>query len=259
MFRKICTLFAICIFSLYAGLFLSLFYFFEGSLFLETLLYERTLFSICLSLTAATITTVFSLFIAIPSAFALSRYNFKGKSIVDLVLEIPMIVSPAALGAVLLIFFSNPIGRWMQDHSFQIVFAPPGIIVAQFVTTAGIATRLIKASMDEIPRKYEDVACSLGASPVKAFFTITLPLSRKGIIAGAILTWAKALGEFGATITIAGSMAMKTETIPIAIFMSLSNADIEKTVILIFILIGIGLGMLYCARVLLKKVPFDWK
>jgi len=258
-FKTLCILFTFLLFFLYSGLLISLAYFFSGSLFVETLLSERTLFSIKLSVFAATIATLISLFVAIPSAYALSRYNVTGKNIIDTILELPIIVSPAALGAILLIFFSNPAGRWLQEHGIQYVFAVPGIILAQFVTTAGIATRLIKAAMDEIPQKYEDVASSLGASPFKVFFTVTLPLSKRGIIAGAILTWAKAVGEFGATITIAGSMSMKTETIPIAIFMRLANADIEQTVVLILILIGIGLGVLYGARLLLKTDPYDWK
>ena len=110
--------------------------------------------------------------------------------------------------------------------------------------------------MDEIPQRYEDVARSLGASPVKAFFTITIPLAKRGIIVSSILTWAKALGEFGATITIAGSMAMKTETLPIAIFMRLASADIEGTVVLILILISMGLGILYSVRLLMRKPPY---
>jgi molybdate transport system permease protein len=90
-----------------------------------------------------------------------------------------------------------------------------GILLAQFITTVGIGTRLIKAAMDEIPIRYEEAAKTLGASPLKAFLTVTLPLSKQGIIASSILTWAKALGEFGATITVAGSRAMKTEPLPV--------------------------------------------
>jgi molybdate transport system permease protein len=82
---------------------------------------------------------------------------------------------------------------------------------------------------------------------------VTLPLCKKGILAASVLTWAKAIGEFGATITIAGSMAMKTETLPIAIFMRLSTADIEGTVVLILILVTIGLTTLYGVRLLTKK------
>jgi molybdate transport system permease protein len=194
--------------------------------------------------------------IALPAAFALSRYDFPGKRAVDTMLELPMIVSPAALGAMLLIFFNNPLGLWIQDHGAQFVFTFYGIVLAQFVTICGVSTRLVKAAMDEIPARYEAVARTLGASPGKAFLTITLPLSRRGIIAASILSWAKALGEFGATITIAGSMAMKTETLPIAIFMRLSSAEIEGTVILILILVSIGLGILYVVRLLSRGTSY---
>lgn len=252
-FKKLSIFSAISVFILYAGLILSLFYFYRQGLFLETLLSERTLFSIRLSLYTASIATLFSVIIALPAAYALSRFDFKGRQMIDTILELPMVVSPAALGAMLLIFFNNPIGVWIQDKGFQFVFTLYGIVLAQFVTTAGIATRLIKAAMDEIPQRYEDVARSLGASPLRAFFTVTLPLTKRGIIAASVLTWAKALGEFGATITIAGSMAMKTETLPIAIFMRLSSADIEGTVVLILILVTIGLGTLYGVRLFSKK------
>jgi len=252
-FKRLSILFALSIFALYTGLILSLFYFYKGSLFMETLFSERTLFSIKISLVAATIATLLSLVLAVPSAYALSRFDFKGRHVIDTILEFPVIVSPAALGAMLLIFFNNPLGTWIQEHVAQFVFTFYGIILAQFITTLGIATRLIRAAVDEIPHRYEDVARSLGASPLKAFLTVTFPLSKRGIIAAAVLTWAKALGEFGATITIAGSMAMKTETLPIAIFMRLSSADIEATVVLILVLVTIGLAVLYSVRLLIKR------
>jgi molybdate transport system permease protein len=253
MFKKVCILFAFLTFLLYGGLLASLFYFFRGDAFIGTLVSERILFSIRLSLMTATIAALLSVGIAIPSAYALSRYKFIGKEIIDIFLELPMVVSPAALGAIILIFFYNPLGNWVQEHIIRFVFAVPGIIMAQFITTAGIATRMLKAAMDEIPKKYEDVACSLGASPLRAFFTITLPLCKRGIIASGILTWAKALGEFGATITVAGTMAMRTETLPTAIYLKLSTADIKGTVVLIFILIAIGLGMLFGVRLIFRR------
>ncbi len=252
-FKKLSIFSAISVFILYAGLILSLFYFYRKGLFLETLLSERTLFSIRLSLYTASIATLFSVIIALPSAYALSRFDFKGRQMIDTILELPMIVSPAALGAMLLIFFNNPLGVWIQDNYAQFVFTAYGIVLAQFVTIVGVSTRLVKTAMDEIPHRYEDVARSLGTSPLKAFFTITLPLSKNGIVAAAVLTWAKALGEFGATITIAGSMAMKTETLPVAIFMRLSSADIEGTVVLILLLTSIGLAVLYGVRLLAKR------
>jgi molybdate transport system permease protein len=251
--KRVSILFAFSTFALFAVLVLSLFYFYRGALFMEILLSERTLFSIRLSIYSATAAALLATFFAIPSAYALSRCDFPGKDAVDTVLELPMIVSPAALGAMLLIFFNNPVGSWLQSGGAQFVFDSNGIILAQFVTTLGVATRLIKAAMDEIPRRYEDVAQTLGASPAAAFFTVTLPLCRRGLAAAFILSWAKALGEFGATITLAGTMGMKTETLPIAIFMKLSSADIEGTVVLILIMTAIGIGTLYLARVIGRR------
>ena len=248
-FKRLTISIAVSVFLIYVGLILSLFYFFSGALFLETLFSERTLFSLRLSVLTATLVTTLSLIFALPSAYALSRYDFFGKRVIDTLLELPMIVSPVALGAMLLIFFNTPAGELLQERSVQIVFTVYGILLAQFITTVGIAIRLIKAVLDEIPKKYEEMAWVLGKSPWNTFFTVVLPLSKKGILSSAVLTWAKALGEFGATITIAGSMAMKTETLPIAIFMRLAGADVRGTVVLVLILIGIGLGILYGVRV----------
>jgi len=201
----------------------------------------------------ATGATLLSVILALPAAFALSRYNFFGKNLIDTLLELPMVVSPAALGAMLLIFFNSPAGKKLQDLGLPVVFAPAGIFLAQFITTLGVATRLIKSCLDEIPDRYEKVARTLGATPLRSFFTITLPLAKWGLLAAAILTWAKALGEFGATITVAGSMSMRTETIPIAIYMRLASADIGGAVILILLLLVIGLGLLYGVRFLARR------
>lgn len=253
--KRLSILCAWGIFLLFAGLILSLLYFYRTDTFTQTLLSERTWFSIRLSLMSATAAMAVSMAVAIPSAYALSRYDFRGKQAVDTILELPMIVSPAALGAMLLIFFNNPLGEWLQNHGPRFVFTGNGIILAQFVTTVGVATRLVKAALDQIPKRYEAVARTLGATPFAAFRSVTLPLCRKGIIAAAILTWAKALGEFGATITIAGTMAMQTETLPIAIYMRLATADIESTAVLILIITAIGLSTLYAVRRISRKEP----
>ncbi len=249
-FRTLVIGCAVSIFLLYAILLFSLLGFFDAGNFVETLFSRRVLFSIRLSLIAATIATILSVAIGLPAAYALSRYNFRGKQVIDTMLEIPMVLSPVSLGAVILIFFNTSMGEWVQNNVMMFVFEVSGIVLAQFVTTAGIATRLIKTSLDEIPLRYEDVARSLGATPLKVFLTVTMPLSKKGIIAAAILSWAKAIGEFGATIMVAGSMAMKTETIPIAIYMRLSSADITGTIVMIIILLVIGMSVLSAVRFL---------
>jgi molybdate transport system permease protein len=242
---------AFAVLALYAILIISLFWFFDAHRLAATLLSERGWFSIRLSLFAASVATLLALLLAVPAAYALSRYCFPGRQATETLLEFPLIVSPAALGAILLIFFNNPLGEWLQQNVMYFVFGFAGIVLAQFVTVLGLAVRMLKAAFDEVPAELETVARTLGASPRHAFFTVTLPLAKNGLIAALILTWAKALGEFGATLMVAGSMALRTETLPIAIFMRLANADIEGAVALILILVGIGLSALYLARRLL--------
>lgn len=245
---------ALAVLAVYGGLILSLGWFFDGPVLRDALISERTLFSIRLSLLAATLAACLALLVAVPAAYALSRYRFPGRELVDTLLEFPIIVSPAALGAMLLIFFNNPLGEWIQDHVLRFVFTFSGIVLAQFVTILGVAVRLLKTAFDEVPAELETVARTLGATPRHAFFTVTVPLARRGVIAAFIVAWAKALGEFGATIMVAGSMAMRTETLTVSIFMRLASADIEGTVALILVLIVIGLTALYTSRRLLGRV-----
>ncbi len=145
-----------------------------------------------------------------------------------------------ALGAALLVFFNTPLGAGINNHVIKFVFALPGIILAQITVISALAIRLLKSTFDSIDPRYEQVARTLGCSKPEAFFRVTLPLARDGLIASGILTWARALGEFGATVTLAGATAMKTETLPTAIFLSLASADVEKAIAVIFVLIVIA-------------------
>lgn len=239
---------ALTLLAVYAGLILSLFYFFELRQFFSALSEPRLYSAIRLSLISATLATLLATLIAVPAAYALSRYRFPGATLVDTLLELPVIVSPAALGAMLLIFFTSPLGQWVQEQAVRFVFTFYGVILAQFVATVGIATRFFKNAFDAVPRRFENVARSMGAGQFRVFRTITFPLAIRGLLAGVALSWAKALGEFGATITLAGTMAMRTETLPVAIYMQLSNAHIEETVTLILVLISIGLSTLALVR-----------
>lgn len=251
--KRLGVLSALAVLFLYGGLFLSLAWFIEPTVLGGLLSSPRTLAAIRLSLGAATVATLIAILVATPAAYALSRYPFPGRGVVDTLLEFPIIVSPAALGAILLIFFTNPAGEWVQESFVRFVFTPAGIVLAQFVTILGVAVRTIKTAFDEVPVEMETVARTLGAPPHRIFTTVTLPLARNGMIAAFIICWAKAMGEFGATLMVAGTMAMRTETLPIAIFMRLSTADIEGSVALILVLILIGLSSLFIARRFLER------
>jgi molybdate transport system permease protein len=214
---------------------------------------KETLYAVKLSLITATITTILSVAIAIPVAYAISKNNFFGKSLIDSLLDLPIVISPVAIGAALLVFFNTPLGAGINNNLIRFVFSIPGIVLAQFTIVSALAIRLLKSTFDSIDLRYEQVGRTLGCSKPEAFFRIILPLAKDGLIASAILTWARATGEFGATVTLAGATAMKTETLPIAISLSLSSANIGQAVALIFILVIISLAALLIIRIITGK------
>lgn len=220
--------------------------------FYKVITSDRTLFSIKLSIVAGFIATAISFCVALPVGYALSRYNFGAKGLLDALLELPIIVPPVALGALILIFLNGRIGNFIQNNIIDIVFTFWGIVVAQFVTTVGIATRLVKTTFDQVNPRYEIVASTLGAKPWQVFLHVSLPIAKRGILSALIVTYAKCLGEFGATITVAGTMPFRTETVPISIFMRLSSADLTGTSVLIMILIFVGIIILWIIRYLVS-------
>ena len=247
-FRRAGIAVALLTFFIYAALIASLTTFLSFDTVASLFSSARTLHAIKTSVFAATLVVFIAGLVALPAGFALSRHDFVGKRVVDTMLELLLFVSPAALGAMLLIFFSTSAGIWIQDNLQQFVFTVYGIILAQFVAVLGVSVRLCKAAFDEVPTRYDDMARSLGAGSFTAFHTVVLPNARRGLFAAAILTWAKAMGEFGATITVAGTIAMRTETLPISIYMRLASADIEGAVGAIALLIVVSLTVLYLSR-----------
>ncbi len=197
--------------------------------------------AILLSVTTATASSLIAMALGVPTAYFLARHRFPGKSLVDALLDIPVFISPIAIGALLLVAFSSSQGRWLQGHLLDVVFAVPGIIVAQSAIVTALAVRLMKATFESIPPRYESVARSLGCTQWGAFWKVVLPLSKSGLVATAILVWARAVGEFGATVTLAGATEHKTATIPTAIYLGFAGADVERALTLVVILIGIAM------------------
>ncbi len=208
----------------------------------------ETLFAIRLSVVTASISTAIGMLVAVPVAYAVSQFSFPGKDIVDSLLDLPIILSPVALGAALLVFFSTPVGGFVNNNILRFTFSVPGIVAAQVTVVTALAVRLLKSTFDAIDPRYEQVARTLGCNKPKAFFKITLPLARSGLIAAAILTWARAVGEFGAAVMLAGATPMKTETLPISIYLAMSTADVDRAIAIIFILIIIALIALLLMR-----------
>jgi len=198
-------------------------------------------FAIGLSLLTATITTVLSMLVAVPAAYALSQYRGRGQSLLEAILDLPLVLPPVALGFLLLVFLQSSVGLAIQEHFLQFVFEVPGIILAQFAVVSGFALRVMESAVDSLDPRYEEVARTLGLTKGQAFMRIVLPLSRNGLIASAALTWARSVGEFGATLIVAGAFERKTEVLSIAIFLNWQLARIHEGLTLTLLLLCVSL------------------
>ncbi|MFA5332209.1 MAG: ABC transporter permease [Methanoregula sp.] len=203
-------------------------------------------FAIVLSLVTSTISTAICVAIAIPVAYALARYEFPFKKIISLFLTIPLALPPLVAGIALLLFFgASSWGKALEAMGFEVVFTPLGIIVAEVFVNLPYLIRILKSSYTAVNPRYENVAKTLGCSETAAFMQVTLPLIRPGIIAGTSITWAKSMGEFGAVLMLAGATMMRTETLPIALYLNISTGDLDLAVAASVILILISLSALF--------------
>ena len=177
--------------------------------------------AVALSLRIAMVATLVSLPFGIAIATLLARRNFWGKTLVDAIIYLPLVLPPVVTGYLLLITLGRhaPVGAFLADH-FGIVFAFrwTGAVISCGVMAFPLMVRAIRLSIEAIDRRLEEAAATLGAGPFWNFATVTLPLALPGIIAGAMLAFARALGEFGATITFVSNIPGETQTISAAIY-----------------------------------------
>lgn len=186
--------------------------------------------AIYLSLKVATIAILFALPVAIFIAWILSRKQFWGKQLLNGIVHLPLVLPPVVIGYLLLIVMAKrgAIGQYLWEwFGFSFSFSWRGAVLASAVMAFPLMVRSIKQAFDAIDPKLEQAARILGASPLKVFFTLNLPLSFSGIIAGAVLGFARSLGEFGATITFVSNIPNQTQTIPAALFTFIETPDGE--------------------------------
>lgn len=206
---------------------------------------NELLFAIELSVITGIVSTALCLCAAIPAAYALARFKFRGKRFFSTVTNIPLTLPPLVAGIALLMFFaSNPVGKLLEDFGLHIIFTPLGIIVAQFFVNVPYLIRVLNGTFSGINPRYEHIARTLGCTDAGAFWRVTLPMARRGIISGAVITWSKAMGEFGAVLMLAGATQMKTETLPIALFINMSTGNLNMAIAAATILMGISLVVL---------------
>ncbi len=196
------------------------------------MLTDYELQALLLSLKVAGYALVWLVPLGIALAWILSRKEFWGKTILDSLVHLPLVLPPVVIGYLLLISMGRQgtIGGWLYQH-FNLVFSFDwkGAVLACIVVALPLMVRSIRLSLDNIDRKIELAAATLGASPLKVFFTITLPLMLPGIITGAMLAFARSLGEFGATISFVSNIPGETQTLPLAMysFIETPGAEVE--------------------------------
>ena len=178
--------------------------------------WQITFFSLVVGL-ASTITI---LPFGIALAWLFARKEWPLKSVVETIVLLPLVMPPVSTGLILLKIFGrrSPIGQWLYERGVEIVFNWKGVLIAMAVMSFPLLVRSVRTSFAEVNPRLEQIAATLGASGMKVFFVITIPLAYKGIVAGALLAFARALGEFGATILLAGNIPGRTQTLSLAIF-----------------------------------------
>ncbi len=181
--------------------------------------------SVRLSVATATVTALLAALLGIPTAYALSRFRFPGAVVVDTVVDLLIVIPPLIVGLTLVaVFGQTETGKWLND-TIGFLYTPQGIVVAQFAVASALAVRVFKAAFDQVNPRFEQVARSLGASPLYAFFRITLPLAKNGLLAGLVLAWARAIGEFAPVLVVAGTDVGKV--LPVQAFLNMSAGNVE--------------------------------
>lgn len=211
-----------------------------------------------LSLRVALWATACSLPVGLLTAWLLARPRFPGKTLLDGLVHLPLVVPPVVVGYALLVLFGRrgPIGGFLHDvFGITLIFTWKGAALASAVMAFPLMVRAMRLSLEAVDRRLEAAARTLGASPVDVFFSITLPLMAPGVLAGAILAFARSLGEFGATITFVSNIPGETRTLPVAIYSFTQVPDGDAAALrLSLISVAIALVALVASELLARRI-----
>jgi molybdate transport system permease protein len=217
---------------------------------------SNDLFAVALSLKAACAATLINVIIGIPIAYILARKDFFLKSLVDTIITLPLVLPPTVVGFYLLFIFGRNgfIGGFLHDtFGVTIVFTWYAAALASQIVSMPLMVRAAKAAISSVDKEYEDVSYTLGRSKVYTLLRVTLPLAKRGIIAGIVLTFCRALGEFGATIMVAGNIPGRTTTMPVAIYSSFYSSQDYKLYFFVAILTVISFAATFIVNRMEKK------
>lgn len=204
-------------------------------------------YSLKLSLLSCTLSTLMSLLVAVPIGYIMSRFTFRGQSVVDAILDIPIVLPPLVVGISLLVLFNYPPFHWL---SRWVVFEVPAVVLAQFMVACAFAVRTMRVSFDQIPVRFEQVALTLGCNRSQAFWLVVFPQSRRGLLAAGTLAWARSLGEFGPILVFAGSTRMRTEVLPTSVYLEMQSGDLKGMLSVSILMIALSAAVLILARAL---------
>jgi molybdate transport system permease protein len=213
--------------------------------------------AVALSLRVSFWATLFSLPMGILVAYALARWSFPGKQLVNGLVHLPLILPPVVTGYLLLLGFGTrgPIGGVLADWGIVLAFRWTGAALAAAIMAFPLMVRAIRLSIEAVDPKLEQAAATLGAAPFWVFVTVTLPMALPGIVAGTILAFAKAMGEFGATITFVSNIPGETRTIPSAIYAFLQVPGGEGSAMaLVIVSVVVAMGALVLSEILARRV-----
>ena len=202
-------------------------------------------YAIYLSLVSCTLSTILSLWVAVPLGYLLSRHQFFGRNLLDAILDIPIVLPPLVVGLSLLILF-----QYLPESVREnVVYQVPAVVLGQFVVASAFAIRTMRATFDQVDSRREQVALTLGCNRCQAFGWVILPELRPGLLTAATLAWARSLGEFGPLLVFAGATRGKTEVLSTSVFLELSIGNLNGAVAVSFIMIAAAIVVLVITRI----------
>ena len=213
--------------------------------------WQITLFTVSVALASTLVILPFG--IAVSWVFARKEWRFK--SFVETLVLLPPVMPPVSTGLILLKIFGrrSPIGEWLYERGIEIVFNWKGVVIAMAVMSFPLLVRSVRTSFSEVNPRLEQIAATLGASQLRIFFVITIPLAMKGIVAGSLLAFSRALGEFGATILLAGNIPGKTQTLSLAIFNFVQLGKDREAYALLAVTVVLAFAFVWCSEWLLRS------
>ena len=213
--------------------------------------WQITFFSLAVGLAS----TLLILPFGIAMAWLFARKEWPLKSVIETVVLLPLVMPPVSTGLILLKIFGrrSPLGQWLYERGVEIVFNWKGVLIAMGVMSFPLLVRSVRTSFAEVSPRLEQIAATLGASPLRIFFVITMPLAYKGIVAGALLAFSRALGEFGATILLAGNIPGRTQTLSLAIYNFVQTGKDSEAYTLLGITVALAFLFVWSSEWLLRS------